>query len=427
MKLIIFIAFILTIYAEFAYSTSEIGCDNILEGETYTIDTNTKISDSCFIKDVSFVIKTSNVELDCNNSSMSSSKELTAIKILSDEGIEGITVKNCQIDGYRHALRISLSTKAVDRYMEGDVDPIALRERAPSNIVIENIKSNNSSKVAIYIDDHVNNVRLNNLEVSNSGTPGIYLEFGTQYITIENSYIYNSGREAIAIDSSAYNTIRNNKFSSNKAGAIFLYRNCWEGANHFPKKSNYFPRTQASKLNNIIGNEINGETVGIWVASRQSKDLASLHCTSYLMAKEGNKKYHLDLADRNRILGNNFINTKNGIIVEDDNVRIFGNSFATSVDIPITIGTKWRNKAKNLPVITFNTFFKRGAPISSMVKYVEGSNKRVECSNIGKDTYGNRYFLNYQCTQVYKDIVTEDEMYIIESPYSLKFLKQYYD
>lgn len=424
------VALIIVAYSHPAHSTNMILCDEIEEGERFVVRENTQLQRDCVVKpNVTFVIDRSNVDFDCNYSRMAGSKA-TAIEVKSDNGIRDISVRRCRIDGYNHALRIRQATVAYERYSAGDTNPDELRQRAPSNIRIENFRSINTNYSGVFIDDHVAHVTLDDLIVTKSGTTGIYLEFGTQYITIENSRFQLNGREAIAIDSSSYNTIKNNRFESNRSGSIFLYRNCWEGKSDLVKKNNYFPRTQGSNLNNIIGNEFVNEKVGVWVASRQSRDLASLDCVSYLMASNNGKKYHLDLANRNRILGNNFVDVETGINVEDDDARIFGNSFSSSVALPIIVGTKWRSNIYNSPItghsIAFNTFFRRGSSMSNLVRYVEGSTNRVECSNIGKDNYGNRYLLNHLCTQNYKNIVTEDGMFIIENQYSNDFLSRYY-
>ena len=205
-------------------------------------------------------------------------------------------------------------------------------------------------------------------------------------------------------------------------------------------------RTESSKLNNIIGNIFEGGDVNIWVAARQSKGIVNKessscdHSRAYA-TNNRNKYYYLDFAEKNRILGNNFLDTIKAIIVEDDYTEIFGNSFSSKVQHPIIVGTSIPNdityindvdpkKSVIKHSIAFNTFFKKDEPIRSMVKYTPGTERRVECSNIGKNTDGTRYFFsestNRMCTQEYKNIIVKNKKFIIENDKSEKFLEKNY-
>lgn len=120
-----------------------------------------------------------------------------------------------------------------------------------------------------------------------------------------------------------------------------LYRNCFEHADD-PARSNHFKRTESSRDNIIVNNTFEDEPVGVWVASRQSRNLKGFECGAYLVKQTPFASYHLDSAKDNQIINNRFEQVEQGIIVEDDGTLIKGNKFAANVRLPIIVGSEIR-------------------------------------------------------------------------------------
>lgn len=200
----------------------------------------------------------------------------------------------------------------------------------------------------MFVGDHVHGVSFDKVRIQNAGTVGLYLEFGSRDNVIKNSVFVGNGfrtfkpnREAIAVDSSSNNRIENNQFIHNGAGSILLYRNCFEHADD-STRGNHFKRTESSRDNMIRGNIFNNEPVGVWVASRQSRNLKGFECGAYLLKQTPFASYHLDSAKENQIIDNRFEQVEQGIIVEDDGTLIAGNKFAANVRLPIYVGSEIR-------------------------------------------------------------------------------------
>ena len=358
--------FALIVDAHLPTPTQTLDCDNISPKQVINIQGHTTLKSGCDLtnKGVRFVLNHSNTSLDCQGATLSpqdKNNTETAITIQpkTDTPISDISVANCHIQGYGHALNIRQYSNPNQRYAKGLIDPNANRALAPHDIHIINVSTQGSVNSGIFVGDHVHHVTFDMLRVQGAGTVGLYLEFGSQYNVIENSVFVDNGfrpfkpnREAIAIDSSAFNTIRNNQFIHNGAGGIFLYRNCFEHAND-PSRSNHFKRTESAAHNLIQDNVFENEPVGVWVASRQSRNLKGFECGAYLLAETGFASYYLDSAKDNRIIGNTFIDVDEGIIVEDDGTQIIGNDFTKIEGMAIKVGSPIRKKyAANISGVT---------------------------------------------------------------------------
>lgn len=333
-----------------------IECTQLTPGQALTIKGHSVLSQGCDLsaKSVRFVLDSSHSSLDCQGAMLSTAtgdeSKASAITIQprAAAAIEDIAVANCHIEGYGHALHIRQFSNPNQRYLKGLTEPAANRALAPQDIRIINISSLNSINSGIFVGDHVQQVSFDSIRVQNAGTVGLYLEFGSRNNVIENSVFIGNGfrtfkpnREAIAVDSSSHNRIENNTFIHNGAGSILLYRNCFEHADD-ASRSNHFKRTQSSRNNIIANNTFRDETVGVWIASRQSRNLKGFDCGAYLIKQTLFASYHLDSAKDNAIINNSFEQVEQGIVVEDDGTRIRNNSFADNVAIPITVGSEIR-------------------------------------------------------------------------------------
>ena len=300
-----------------------------------------------------------------------------AIKVVTRDTIpsKNITIKNCDIRNYVRGISVYyyFSSESYDalknRQNVVDIEN-NLRERSPKNITLTNNTISYSHADGIYIGRYITGLTLNNANINNSGAVGFYLDSGAQDNLVENStftfngfskYIPSKGRirrslttarEGVAIDSSAFNTVKNNSFKHNGGGSVFLYKNCHE--NHTVG----LPRYQSADNNLITQNIFEDEEVGVWIASRQSKDLTNWDCGDPQMdtgsvtygPKKVDTKIYEDFAKSNRVVSNTFLDVRRGVIVEDDNNSIIGNTFKGSAKYDIKVGTKYRTRSKSHPV-----------------------------------------------------------------------------
>ena len=346
----------LIIDAKLPKDTTAIDCAQLTPKQIVKVKGHSVLSASCDLtaKSIRFELNDSHSSLDCQGALLStraddaSTASAIMIKPKTDSAIEDITVANCHVDGYGHALHIRQYSQPNQRYARGLIDPAANRALAPSDIRVINVSSQNSINSGMFVGDHVHGVSFDKVRIQNAGTVGLYLEFGSRDNVIKNSVFVGNGfrtfkpnREAIAVDSSSNNRIENNQFIHNGAGSILLYRNCFEHADD-STLGNHFKRTESSRDNIIRGNIFNDEPVGVWVASRQSRNLKGFECGAYLLKQTPFASYHLDSAKDNEIIDNRFEQVEQGIIVEDDGTLIAGNKFAANVRLPIYVGSEIR-------------------------------------------------------------------------------------
>ncbi|WP_188032949.1 right-handed parallel beta-helix repeat-containing protein [Psychrobacter sp. ANT_WB68] len=384
----------LTDDAELPTATTIIDCAQLAPQQTFKVKGYSALSKGCDLtgQSIRFELNDSHSSLDCQGAALSmmvqdqSKASAITIKPKTDSAIEDIAVANCHVDGYGHALHIRQYSNPNQRYVRGFIEPAANRALAPRNIRVINVSSRNSINSGMFVGDHVHGVTFDKVSIQNAGTVGLYLEFGSRDNVIKNSVFVGNGfrtfkpnREAIAVDSSSNNLIENNQFIHNGAGGVLLYRNCFEHADD-ATLGNHFKRTESSRNNIIRNNIFQDEPVGIWVASRQSRNLKGFECGAYLVKQTLLASYHLDSAKDNQIIGNRFKQVEQGIIVEDDGTLISGNQFAADVNQPISIGSEIREESaagaiKNT-LITDNYFTDK--TIEQAVKVREASKTATE-------------------------------------------------
>ncbi len=380
-------------------------CQKWQSGEVVTITESTTIPKGCNYDKVSFLIKSSNIVFDCNKSILNGLGKtkrnspvvpspykrgddpvVVAFNIVGSENnlIQDITVKNCDLRYYVNGFNVSLSlNKTTHDDLKNNRNVTALenhlRTLSPKNIRIENTQITGSHKAGIFVQRYINGLTIDKTNIVSAGDIGVYLESGTQNITISNSSFSKNGettydikkrlrklrvrkREAIAVDSSSHNKIINNRFIDNAGGAIFIYKNCYERY----KEAEQLPRYQQSNFNTIQNNLFKDERRGVWIASRQDRDLDNFDCGDPLVFEDKNEKYYEDFAKYTRILNNTFEDVKEAIIVEDDNSTISGNTFKGESERDIRIGTRIRTKILNRPVtgttVENNTFNSNAEP-----------------------------------------------------------------
>lgn len=330
--------------AAFAAGSTPASC---LTGDV-SITRDTVLEPSCTHR-ASLRISVSDITLDCRGSRIDAGGRRVGIEIGGKTSVSNVVIRNCHVLDAKTGIYVGLTgsdAKKAQQYSREE-----LYARTPHRIRIENSSVQNSDDVGIYIDDYASEVTVESTRITDSGSTGIYLNHSSRRNNILNSSLSGNGygkfpelrlgvarREAIAVDSSAYNRIEGNHIHDNAAGGIFLYKNCHEQARSKPAS---VPRWQAAEHNLIRRNTIENENVGVWLASRQSRDLSAWDCGDrpYL-----ENRYFPDYAPHNRVEANVFRRVRTGIIVEDDDNALIGNRFIES-EKPIEIGAKLRERA----------------------------------------------------------------------------------
>jgi parallel beta-helix repeat protein len=357
--------------------SNSVNCPQWNSGDTIDIREDTLIPSGCAYDKVSFTLSTSNVTFDCNNAELNGLGKTernalyrrykveeapvnTAFNISGSENnfLQNITVKNCNLQFYINGFNIGFGLKQTTRddlKERRNIEALEnyLRTLSPKNIRIENNKIIGSHKSGIFIQRYITGLIANNNTINGAGDMGIYLESGSQKNIISNSIFTKNGettydiedrkrklrvrkREAIAVDSSAYNIIKNNKFINNAGGAIFIYKNCYERY----EEASQLPRYQSSDSNLIENNIFSDERKGVWIASRQSRDLENFTCGDLsLLVTDKKEKYYEDFAKNNKVLNNTFENNEKAVIIEDDNNTISNNLFKDTLRKDIIIGS----------------------------------------------------------------------------------------
>lgn len=254
-------------------------------------------------------ITASNTTLDCQGSTFIGSAQEKIGLMIDSEGkpLSDVVVKNCSFNNFASSgVRVTWSAQDAKK----GTDHEAIYRRSPTRIVLDNVSVKDNGGVGIYLDDYVSEVTIKNSDITGSGGVGIYLEHSSRKIALIGNQITGNGfrdggksrREGVAVDSSAYNRIEGNVFRGNGAGGIFLYKNCGE---HFSSGKQVI-RWQHSDHNLIKNNSFTDEAVGVWLASRQKRDLSNWDCGD---APVGGKGRYADFADANEIQENTFCKT----------------------------------------------------------------------------------------------------------------------
>jgi len=340
-----------------------ITCDRA--DERIELTANAHLDPSCtWTRTVEIVA--SNVELDCQGAHIAAPDRRYGIYIHADTStpLSNIIVRNCHVEGYLNNIHI-------EREGFRDLEFGHEYENGFSNILIENSTSLNSRGVGVFVNGFVEGVTLRNLHVEGAGSSGIYLEAGTKNGVVEDCtiidngfgengpsgnfrdvggisfFFWGTGREGLSIDGSRFNTVRNNTFSGNAAGGIYLYKNC--GEFQFSRPERYFVRHYGADGNLIENNTFTGGRNGVWIGSRMGENIAVMECSDpqYLPG------YSYDVADDNTVRNNTFTDVTFGVRIEDDDAVVEDNTFTSSdpAHQAIVLGTRYRTTALAEPVL----------------------------------------------------------------------------
>jgi hypothetical protein len=353
-------------------------------GSTVGVRTSLKLRSGCVLRKVRFVVRASQLTLDCNGAvlqGLMTRDTPLAVGVAypaddlpqdvafliangeNDRPIENVTIRDCTVRNYQDGAEVALRlSEATQRALRESADAGALEARlravAPRDIRFERMQLIAPLKSGLFVNRYAQHVVFRGGSVTGAGNSAIYLNSGSSGHEIVDSRFAGNGysnydeaervsrprrgsalREAIAVDSSAHNLIRSNRFERNGGGGVFLYKNCWEHHDD----PDQIPRRMHSSDNRIERNGFVAEPVGVWIAARQSRDLAGFDCGDPLEYEEGfwlwAKRYYRDYAERIVVSGNRFEGVDQGVIVEDDDASILDNVFSVGTKQPIVIGS----------------------------------------------------------------------------------------
>lgn len=349
-----------------------IGCDQATQPHSLT--SSAHLDPSCDYRR-GIEIVASNVTLDCQGAhivadpSVQANQRQRGIYIHAPQSVslQNITVRNCHVEGFLNNYHVEH-----EGFREYTVDNEY--DNAFANIVIEDSTSLDSRGVGIFVNGYVSGVTLRRLHVEGAGSTGIYLEHGSKDNVVEDSAIVNNGfgengpggqtfefagitfwfwgtgREGLAIDGSRFNLVRNNTFSGNSAGGIFLYKNCGEFVSSRPQR--WWHRRYGADGNTIAGNTFTGGENGVWIGSRMGENTLPMECSDPAYLTDGVNRIVLDYARDNVVESNTFHDVQYAIRVEDDRSQILDNVIdgSDSSQVAILVGTRFRTPALGLPV-----------------------------------------------------------------------------
>lgn len=294
------------------------------------------------VYDKPLTITRSDTSLNCNGSVFDGRNQHAFGLFIDSKGkpLSNVKIENCSFRNFkRTGVRITWS----DPDFKKGSNRNEIYSRTPKDITFRKIVVEGSEGVGFYIDDYVANVTLQDSVIKDSGGVGLYLEHSSKNCRIVNNTFLRNGfgssfkrhhREAIAVDSSAGNIIEGNLFEGNNAGGVFLYKNCGEHVS----EGKSVTRWQHSEHNEIRKNRFIREKVGVWIASRQSRDLTRTDCSDPPM--DATKKYYEDFANKNIVSDNQFCGNDVAIRIEGDENRVLNNRFdkatKVKVDVPVT-------------------------------------------------------------------------------------------
>jgi parallel beta-helix repeat protein len=286
-------------------------------------------------------IAASDTTLDCQQALIDGEQERVIGLLIAGHGqaISHISVRNCRFRNFRSsAVRISADGE------DGEKDPVASAPFAPFDVHLAQLHVEGSGRVGVYFDHHVHDASLRDSGIEGSGATAIYVEYGSARIAIESNVFRHNGfdalgrrtREAIAIDSSSGNRVSSNTFVGNGKGGVFLYKNCGEKAS----EPHSVVRTVHADDNVIRANRFVDEEVGVWIASRQSRNLRNFDCSDRPM--EPTHSFFEDFANHNEVSANLFCDTRTGVRIEGDFNRVVDNTFddATRIQVEIPVSKR---------------------------------------------------------------------------------------
>jgi hypothetical protein len=254
-------------------------------GADITVTRSTKLNPLCRYDNVTIVIPSSNVTLDCNDATLTGTwdpkrsdreqrPDAKKYGVVVQGPLSDVTIKNCRIRNYRFGLIVRAAETPKELQLEAfrtfgqSLDPKPylrnLQNTAPRRVTISHTTISSVAHGA-YIYPGSTYVSILDSSFSECAQLGVYLDAAANNATIKRTRFFNtamSRREAIAIDASAYHVIEGNTIEGQWTGGINLYKNCGEA---------FKPRLQPAERNHIVGNKFKNLSWGVRIASRADK------------------------------------------------------------------------------------------------------------------------------------------------------------
>ena len=183
---------------------------------------------------------------------------------------------------------------------------------APREIVFENLQIEADHRIPLYLGPGVTRVTVKDCEFTGwTVSTAIYLDAESADNTIQNcTFDVRAAREVIAIDGSARNIIRGNRFVRASFGGIYLYRNCGEGGT----VRHQTPRKNRIENNTFDLSGLRPGNYGIWLGSRQGR---RNYCEADAGYNFGSSADNRDFADDNFVTDNVFTPASERAIRDD--------------------------------------------------------------------------------------------------------------
>lgn len=328
------------------------------------VDRSMTLDPACTYRSIRIV--KSGVELDCAGATVDPNYSQRYGIVIGPpklgELVRDVVLKNCTVKrARRHGIYISVDGCDADKLAISEAQRYAVH---PQHIRLDNVTVMEAGNSGLYIDDYVQHVTVENSRFERNAGTAIYITHDARENVIRTSHFERNGygeevapmgkgrREAIAIDSAQANRIENNIFRDNYAGAVFLYRNCWEQ----PENPCQVERRKGASDNIINGNDIEGGHTGVWIAARQRRSADQPNCGRKPDPKRG---IFNDDAKRNHVIGNRFRRLGRAVVVEDDGNVVADNIIEQPFQGCIIAGSEQRTKQFGAPVqdlaVTGNT------------------------------------------------------------------------
>lgn len=234
----------------------------------------------------------------------------------------GVTVNNCVVDG---GVRIiGLGRTGESKYVKlssMNANHTAFAQAsAPQATSLRNLKIRVRGRIALYAGPGSTETSLVKSVIEGT-TPGvaIYLDAESAGANIVGNRfdIETKKRELIAIDGSAHNVIKNNRFNTAGNGGIFVYRNCGEGG---------AIRHQAPQFNQIENNTFNMEgsdQPAVWLNSRNGNRNYCFHDPNHPF---GSSLSSMDMAKNNIVENNRIFGERGDGVRNSDPSNIVSNN-----------------------------------------------------------------------------------------------------
>lgn len=168
---------------------------------------------------------------------------------------------------------------------------------APGRIAFDKLTIIGQGRVPLYLAPGVHHVTVSGSRITgNSNSVAVYLDAESAHNTFTGNTIdtATASRELIAIDGSARNTFKHNRFSSLNRGGLYFYRNCGEGGT---------VRHQTPSYNTVADNvffyrKYNGKLPAVWLGARNGN---RNYCHADHGFAFGSSADNRDFADHNLI------------------------------------------------------------------------------------------------------------------------------